>query len=221
MFFWTTQGNEVLEILLNKGEYFPNFSKSNGAGGDSMKPAYSALLDEFNQTNQLQCNGLIFGIDKLDNEEIKSYEQYHKYFTNNPLFSDSISVPNSQNAIIQLELSNDFDCIPINFQDFIILSYRVSQLSDFQMYAKPALSNIPYQSFHDDLVISQQCGWMCNEVDLWGESPLYNIRQVHMPCINISHIVGIYPTYDYEKCSLQELPYAASQLIKKIQTNHI
>ncbi|GAA0778343.1 hypothetical protein GCM10008908_35110 [Clostridium subterminale] len=97
----------------------------------------------------------------------------------------------------------------------------MSQLDEFQKYTKLNLSNIPYQSFHDDLVISQEIGWMCDEVDGFGESPLYNIRQVHFPYINISHIVGIYPTYDYEKCMLQDLPYAASQLIKKIKLNNV
>ena len=117
MRFWTTQSEQVLGCILNAGIYNPNFALSDGLGGSAMKNGYDGILDEYKRRNSINCAGLIFGITGLGDVKVKTIEQYRNFFANNLDFWDSVSCANSGYAMLELELPDDIDIIPIYFQD--------------------------------------------------------------------------------------------------------
>lgn len=227
MRFWTTQSEKVLGYILNDGIYNPDFALSDGLGGLAMKNGYDDILDEYKRRNSIDCTGLIFGITELEDVKVKTIEQYRKFFTNNLDFWDSVSCANSDYAMLELELPDDIDIIPIYFQDFIILGMRSVHDSEFQMYVKPSLRNVPFQDFKSDLAIAQTIGWT-NDSAFWDYSiPCYllqvdailqKIIQAHFHQISIDFIKGVHETYNAPKQSIIPLgPNALKlrQLINK------
>lgn len=198
MKFWTTQTEDVIKDILNNKIYKPDFSLSNGFGGYKMKAAYTGILDEYKYRNNLDCNGLVFGISHLDDTVVENIDQYKEYFKKNKMFWDSVSHAGEKYAILELEIPDEIDTIPIYFQDFIILGIRNIKSQEFNEYVKPKLKNIEFKDFSSDLKIAQSVGWTDDTESPFYESILNNITQVHIHQISIEYIKGVYKTFDFD-----------------------
>lgn len=221
MKFWTTQSEKVISYILNDGIYYPDFSLSNGLGGSGMKGGYNGLLEEYNQRNSTNCRGLVFGITKLEDEPIYTLNQYRDYFTKNPTFWDSVSRASTEYALLELEISDGSDIIPIYFQDFIVIGMRAIKDTDFTAYVKPGLKNQKFQDFKSDLQIAQSEGWISCE-DYYIEHPLFGrslieallnkITQAHFHQIALDNIKGVHETYDFNNNTAMPLGANALKL---------
>lgn len=107
MRIWTTQSEEIINILIRDKIYRPDFSLSHGLGSEQMKGAYEGILKEYKEKNNIECKGLVFGISHLEDKEVESVEQYRVYFENNKLFWDSVSMAGSDYAILELEIPDN------------------------------------------------------------------------------------------------------------------
>lgn len=197
MKFWTVQKKLVLKEIFNLGKYEPDFNKSDGIGSHNMHLIYCDLLETYKNKNKVDSKGLVFGISKLDDRIITDIKQYNNYFYENPLFSDSASYYGEDYVLLELNVDDSIDTIPIFFQDFTILAYRHLQDDGYLNYIKPKLKEVAYGSFESDLEIAQSIGWIDDYIDVFGEKLLYNIIQAHVHQIRLDDIIGIYPTSDY------------------------
>lgn len=216
MRIWTTQSEEIINILIRDKIYRPDFSLSHGLGGEQMKGAYEGILKEYKEKNNIECKGLVFGIFHLEDKEVESIEQYRVYFENNKLFWDSVSMAGSDYAILELEIPDNLNLLPLYFQDFIVLGMRAIRSNEFREYVKTWLKDKPFSDFSEDISIAQQFGWTNDEEDIFGECLLNKIVQVHVHEILLSNIKGVYGTYDFDKEKLYPLGLNAEKLKKMI-----
>jgi hypothetical protein len=218
MKFWTTQTETVIDIILNQGTYKPDFNLSDGFGGINMKSVYDEMLNVYSSKNNIDCKGLIFGITNLDDEPVKNIEQFKSYFIDNSDFWDSITHAGEEYAILEIEVPDEIDLIPIYFQDFIVLGMRSLRDYGFQNYVKPQLADIKFQDFYSDLIIAQTKGWTDDTGFDLGISTFNKIVQAHIHQIQIEYIKGVYGTYDYESETEYSLGKKAMQLSKYINS---
>lgn len=211
MFLWTVQKESVIEQLLVKSKYEPNFLLSDGLANDTMKKVYPSLLSEYNSRNSTLASGLIFGLTNLNNAPILSIQQYHDYFTTDSDFWSSVSAAGSNWTVLQLEIPDFIDSIHIFFQDFIILSMRYSNDNNYKMFIKSNLYDIPYCDFHTDLSISQNIRWVSDDI-------FKSILQAHFHQIDIKNVRGVYSTYDPIANIEYDLTDGAKQLKNLIET---
>jgi hypothetical protein len=190
MRYWTTQSEVMINSILDEGVYKPNFNLSNGLGSKKMRPSYNEILNEYCKRNKVTCDGLVFGISKLDDKSINSIEDYRLYFSENNTFWDSVSYAGDNYATFEIELPDEIDTIPVYFQDFIILTYRNIRSYEFQEYVKSDLIELEFGDFCDDLKIAQSMGWT-------DEMLLNKIMQVHSHQISMENIKGIYETVNF------------------------
>lgn len=216
MQIWTTQSEEIINILIRDKIYRPDFSLSHGLGSEQMKGAYEGILKEYKEKNNIECKGLVFGISHLEDKEVESIEQYRVYFENNKLFWDSVSRAGSDYAILELEIPDNLNLLPLYFQDFIVLGMRAIRSNEFREYVKTWLKDKPFSNFSEDISIAQQFGWTNDEEDIFGECLLNKIVQVHVHEILLSNIKGVYGTYDFDKEKLYPLGLNAEKLKKMI-----
>ncbi|MBV4420475.1 hypothetical protein KM800_14290 [Clostridium tyrobutyricum] len=218
MRFWTTQTEDVINIILSRGLYKPDFNLSNGFGGNKMKPAYDEILNVYCYRNNIDCKGLVFGITQLNDIAVKNIEQYKLYFSKNKMFWNSVSNSGEKYAILELEVPDEIDTIPIYFQDFIVLCMRNIRSYEFQNYVKPQLKNIEFQDFRDDLNIAQSIGWT-DDTEFDFDVPVLNrIVQAHIHQIPIEYIKGVYGTFDFETEKEYSLGEKALQLHEHINS---
>ncbi|WP_027635912.1 hypothetical protein [Clostridium butyricum] len=217
MKFWTTQSEKVLKIILEDKAYRPDFKLSDGLGSKQMRPSYDEMLNEYQLRNQVSCSGLVFGISKLDDLVVNSINEYRKYFFDNPTFWDSVSSAGENYATLELEIPDKLDLVPIYFQDFIILGLRCLRDFSFNYYVKEQLVEEEFHSFKEDLKISQTIGWTNDIKDMFGESMLNKITQVHVHEILLDNIVNIYPTVNFETNEEYNLNKKAIQLKEMIK----
>lgn len=190
MKIWTTQTEKVLKIILDNKTYKPNFKLSDGLGSSNMKPLYQEILKEYKLRNRLHCDGLIFGISNLDDMPINDVEKFRDYFFENNTFWDSVSSAGEDYSILELEIPNNLDLMPIYFQDFIILGLRNLKDHSFTKYIKEDFINEEFHDFKIDLKIAQDRVWV-------NELLLNRITQVHFHQISIDNIVNIYPSVNF------------------------
>lgn len=212
MKFWTTQTEKVIKHIIDNNVYNPDFNLSDGLGGKDMKGGYDGILKEYRHRNHVDCKGLIFGIAQLEDVPVKSIEQYREYFMKNTMFWDSVSKAGENYAILELDIPDKIDVIPIYFQDFIILSMRSIKNVEFQLYAKQELKSMEFQDFKADLDIAQSRGWTDDKGSLFVEPILNRITQVHIHKISIDYIVGVHETFDFEN----EIKYTLGKEAKKL-----
>ncbi len=62
----------------------------------------------------------------------------------------------SNYAVLELEISENLNLLPLYFQDFIILGMRAMRSNEFCEYVKPLLKDKLFDSFSEDLNIAQQ-----------------------------------------------------------------
>ncbi len=208
---WTAQTEDVLKLILNNKTYYPDFNLSDGLGGQNMKKSYFELLDEYKKRNKLNCEGLVFGISHLDDTQINDIEEYRDYFFENFTFWDSVSGAGEKYSILELEVPDELDLIPMYFQDFIVLGTRSIKNEIFREYVKDKFKFEKFHTFNADLNIAQGEGWTDEDI-------LNKITQVHFHEISIDNIVNVHHTVNFITGEEYELNDTAIELKKIIDS---
>ena len=124
-YIWTIQSKDVLKIIEENGCYYPDICYITG----NYQSAYRIVLDSFNNINGCEYNGLIYGFAKYGKElYFNSIDELYQYFLDNPAITDAFDKWNNQNVILQLQYNENFNLIPVDFNDFIQImppSYNV------------------------------------------------------------------------------------------------
>lgn len=206
MKFWTIQSEEVVKILLERDIYYPDINLGSKYG--DMKKTYPTLLNQYNHRNSTEYNGVLFGFESLKGVKVKNAEDLYDYFYENPLVSSSLDCWSEDYCLIEIEISENVDLIPIDFNDFIKLGIVLTNDEDradtLQMFGQ--MSN-PYYSFAEDMqniVENFKLGIVKTEAP--------SFTQVHYSHLDIKQVSNIYPIIDYKSKTIFKLDRYAQEL---------
>ena len=145
---WTIQSKKVLDIIKKEENYYPNIRLLRGDYQD----AYKIVLDSFNIINKCKYDGLIYG---------------------NPTITDAFNLWSDQYIILQLQYENDFNLIPIDFNDFIQIMPPIWDKKAYQIIVSRIKKGI-YKGGHT----------------------LPSFTQVHTPYIKKENIIGVFGNFN-------------------------
>ena len=167
---WTIQSKKVLNIIEEKEVYYPNINLLNG----NYHSTYKIVLDSFNNINKCKYDGLIYGFAKYGKEQyFDTIDELYQYFLNNPAITAAFNLWSSEFVILQLEYEDNFNLIPIDFNDFIQI---IPPIWDKEAY-KIIVSRIEMGVYK-------------------GGYTLPSFTQVHTPYIKKQNIVRVYPNFN-------------------------
>ena len=199
MYFWTIQSNIVIKSLLDNNSYYPNFNlTSNSCASSNMRPLYPTLLNLYNKVNHTNYEGLLFGFGNSERLTINSEKDLYDYFVNNPAVSIAFNFWNTDYCILKIQVDEDINVLPIDFNDFIKLVVVKTKNTDFiKMWGitQREVNNIVY-NFKNGIV----------------DSLFPSFTQIHYSHIDKNNIKGIYPLIDYKTNSLFSLTPEAMEL---------
>ena len=171
-YLWTIQSKKVLEIINKAGAYYPDFRYS----GVKCRAAYQMVLDSFNDLNNSAYKGLIFAFaPRGNNQYFNSIEELSQYFLDNPLITDAFSFWNDDYLILQLQYTESFNMITMDFNDFIRIMPPIDDWYAYQV--------------------------ICSRIRRGVYQPgitLPSFTQVHSPFIKQENVVAIYENFDKE-----------------------
>lgn len=168
--FWTIQSTEVINIVNNQGCYYPDFAYQK-AGARS---TYQIILDSFNNLNKCTYSGLVFGFAKKgENNYFDNINEIYTYFLQNPDVTAAFDFWNEQYAILQLQFQEEFNMIPVDFNDFIQI---IPPIWDRKAY---------------ELI----CSSIKKGVNAKGYT-LPSFTQIHAPYIKKENIINIYGSFN-------------------------
>jgi len=169
-YIWTIQSEDVLRIIKEKGCYYPDISYIKGG----YKSAYKIVLDSFNNINKSEYKGIIYGFAKYGKDlYFESIDELYQYFLDNPAITMAFNKWNNQNVILQLRYEENFNMIPIDFNDFIQIMPPVWDKAAYETIVSRIERGI-YE----------------------GGYTLPSFTQVHTPFIKKDNIIGIYGNFD-------------------------
>lgn len=165
-YFWTVQSKKVVDIINSEGEYYPRFT--------NRKKDYRIVLDSFNVVNKTDFKGLIFGFAKRNREgSFQNIDELYEYLFQNPLVTDAFDFWDNEHVILQLEIRENFNKIPIDFNDFNQITFPI-----WGMEVNRNILNLVNQGLYNDRCI------------------LPSFTQVHIPYIKKESIIKIYGNFD-------------------------
>ena len=178
-YLWTIQKKSVIEIIESNGCYYPNFKYKN----KKCNKAYQFILNCFNQINESDYAGLVFGFAKKGVDQyFGSVNELYQYFMDNPLITDAFDLWNEEYVILQLQYTDLFNMIPVDFNDFIQIMPPI----------------------WDPRAYSVICSCLEKGVYLGGYT-LPSFTQVHMPYIKKDNIVHMHGNFDKKKSAHTEI----------------
>lgn len=180
-YFWTVQSKEVVDIINSKGEYYPDFARRS-------KKEYRMVLNSFNNINKTNYKGLVFGFAKRGGEGcFENISELYDYLLQNPMVTFAFDFWDKEHVILQLKVEENFNQIPIDFNDFNQITYP--------QYGEEAHRNI-FTSIEEGFY-----NYKCM---------LPSFTQVHFPYIKMENIMNIYGNFDkkhsYDTSKLQVFP---------------
>ena len=184
MKFWTVQKRNVMEIIKEKGEYQPDFSKSDYLKlVPQMKDLYELILEAFNVINSENVPGLIFAFTVSDNEkvyEIENIETFYAIIQEKQAAIESLwkELCTQDVVIVELDYEEGFNPILVD-------------INDFQFLIPPIVFPHPYTK-SDFLRISKDIynGKLKQSIFPSG------IIQVHLPYIRRENIINIHNMFE-------------------------
>jgi len=187
MKFWTVQTKEVMEIVAQEGMYYPDFGKSRYVVNDKKKkPLYNLLLNSFNSLNLQNEKGLIFAFAKRENGlvfDFKNICDFSSFILSKKRFVYSMwnSFP-SDSLIVELSISESFNPLYIDFNDFQILM-------PINPFIKKRYGN-PGEEYTERLRENIKSG-------LFWCTPEYHcdLIQAHLPYIKKDDILSVYDIF--------------------------
>lgn len=127
MKIWTVQSKETLDIINQDESYLPDFNKSMYLNQlPDLKDLYSFVLESYNQVNNVNIPGLIFGFAKTDNlnvSEISNFDEFKDLITRKKDAIESLwnQFSNQNSIILELEYAEPFNPMLIDLNDFQFL----------------------------------------------------------------------------------------------------
>lgn len=228
LYLWTVQSRQVLKIIFESGEYFPDFDKSSGYGG--MKQTYPTLLDRFNNLNQSTFRGFVFcfygfikrnGLNDSGNQEFKTIDDLYHYLADNLDVMKAFNFWSQDYAIIQFATDKKFKIMPMDFNDVIKLNmWETKDFKRIQMLYRANNLNISILEFKRDLCKIYN-GMNSGNLNPYTSHPSF--IEGHYPHLLLKDIRGIYPNLNYTAIKNTgemvcfDLPSEAQQLRSKIE----
>lgn len=178
MKFWTIQEENILTIIEKQQTYYPDIYKSRYL---SSKSLYNLVLNSFNTLNNMNIKGLIFAFAKNNQgspvqiENINAFETFIKQ--NRSVVGCFLKALTSKSIILELNYTQDFNPIYIDFNDF--------------QYLMPPFIPIDVNSENSKNVIT-------NNIKLGQFNPLIlpcQVVQAHLPYIKQENIVNTYSMF--------------------------
>ena len=167
---WTIQSKKVLDIIKKEENYYPNIRLLRGDYQD----AYKIVLDSFNIINKCKYDWLIYGFAKYGEKQFfNSIDELYQYFLCNPSITDAFNLWSDQYIILQLQYENDFNLIPIDFNDFIQIMPPIWDKKAYQIIVSRIKKGI-YKGGHT----------------------LPSFTQVHTPYIKKENIIGVFGNFN-------------------------
>jgi len=174
-------------MLIRDGVYYPDINKSKGY--EDMRLIYPLLLENFNNMNKGNIDGLIFGFYcENGKENFSSIEDLYEYFSSNPYVTQAFSFWNSNYAILKIELDESINIMPMDFNDAIKLC--IGRTNDIERVE--ALYN-SVDDFNKDI----QC--ILYHLQMGIVNPYTNCKsfiQGHYPYLKTENIRGIFPNFN-------------------------
>ena len=208
---FTVQSKDVLQILLEKEEYYPDIKKA--IGYDDMKKLYPYFLEVFNKLNASSHTGFVFSFlrDNKTGNDLQTIDDVYNYFFTYPGIMTMFNFWDDQFVILEIEIDENINLTPIDINDSIKLDAVITE--DHEL-----LEMCGYESQDDcDLDISNIM--KCFEVGTVNpHTKLKSFIQGHYPYIKLNDIKKIHPNYDYHESKdynaikLFDLPNEAKQL---------
>lgn len=197
MHFWTIQHKSVLEILLKKGTYAPDFNESSKNKYEDMKTVYPLILNAYNERNNNNLKGLIFGFGEVNGRNINDIDELYNYITEHTDVVSALDCWNKDYCILKVEVNDDVDLVKIDFNDFIKLA--IYEKKDFAMIYKLETDNFNY-SFKEDIK-----NIMFNFCENTTNPKLPSFTQVHYSHLDKNNIKEVHNNINYENGDMYEL----------------
>lgn len=173
MKFWTIQEENILTIIEKQRTYYPDIYKSRYLDSKSL---YNLVLNSFNTLNNMNIKGLIFAFAKNNQgspvqiENIDAFETFIKQ--NISVVGYFLKALTSKSIILELNYTQDFNPIYIDFNDF--------------QYLMPPCINDNLKNI------------ITNNIKLGQFNPLIlpcQVVQAHLPYIKRENIVNTYSMF--------------------------
>ena len=184
MIYWTIQRQEIVDMVLQGVDYYPDFKKSQFVQENSeLLKLYNLILDSFNDINRTSLNGLIFTFMFGDEEGIchlPTIELFQEVMCcrKNVIQSLWNRFKKNNYVIVKLELEQNFNPIFIDINDFQFLMPPIMLLPPYTEQDIIRLTNEVYEGIITPSVFPS------------------NIIQAHIPCIKKEYIKEIYEMFD-------------------------
>lgn len=193
--FWTVQNKSVLNTIIEKGKYYPDFNKSeylkafNKATTDkseiTMEDLYGYFLESFRNVNNVDIHGLVFAFCGITREHtigsIGNFDEFEQIINNS---RDSIkSLWSHYNAEEHCILELDFD------KEF--LNPLFIHINDFQYLMPPVFENLPPYT-------SDSYGELLRAISQGKMHTIFptGLVQAHLPYIDKSNLVNAYEFFE-------------------------
>ena len=169
-YIWTIQKKEILQRVERGEIYYPSFINEKRKCSES----YNVVLNGFNKVNDTKYSGLVFAFAKAGVKcYFESVEELYKYFLDNPLVTNAFNLWGDSNVILQLKYEEEFNMIPVDFNDFTDL---------MPPSFNPRVCNITRQNINNGVYK--------------GGILLKSFTQVHVPYIKQSNIVNVFENFN-------------------------
>lgn len=168
---WTVQSEYTLNKLVEDSVYYPDFN----TGLDfakRRKNSYSYILNEFNNRNNSNYNGLVFCISEYENKTINDYDEYKSMI----YMSGAGGISNFKDNyyVLELEVDDTIDTCDCEFYNFCDLIAYLDDTEDYEI-TNQDIENVKHNLFNNNSCI--------------------NLVQSHLGYINKSMVKQIYPSY--------------------------
>lgn len=166
MKIWTYQSKYTMDKIVKEGIYKPSFKDGSSFAKETAK-SYNILKCDYEEKNNLRCEGLVFGLSRYDYKVIETFEDYKQTLKNSGVCG--CSTVNPDYYLLELD-------VPIYIETLNCQFYNFSDLISF-LDREELINRKDLISTLDNLYIDEAC------IDL---------VQSHVHYIDKSMIKGIY-----------------------------
>ncbi|MCR5012481.1 MAG: sel1 repeat family protein [Lachnospiraceae bacterium] len=186
--FWTIQKSAIIDKIMEEGEYWPDFNKSDFFSGTKQA---SQKRDFYDLTNALfirnnggkKVEGLVFAFRAYDPEsdmKITEIEQFQKFISNKDIDHSWSTFLRKGCEILLIEKEMDFNPLYMDYNDYSVLIPPLTNITD--VYDMKDFERIVAEMYY-------------GEVSTPSPYPL-NLIQALLPCIKKEDIIGRFPLFE-------------------------
>lgn len=182
---FTVQSRRAVEVLINDGEYQPDFRMSPFKDEvEGLHLLYASLLRSFNVFNATNLPGLIFGFGRQAGLRFRGFRDFRDFYG---------SIIASHPSIMSLWakfLENDSLILEVRIPE-TIRNLMLIDMNDFQALMPPVMEIGAYDRSTLERISER---YFAGE---WGESPFPSyLIQANIGNIRASEVLGVYEMFD-------------------------